>query len=865
VVDAGLVGILFVAPLFMGGRGPVGRLAFVLLTAVVAVAWCGRQACSRRGSWRWTGVEWLLLAGLAVLLLQLAPLSAGVLTRLSPTLAELLPAWQAGGALDLGEWARLSLYPAATLSGLVTYVSYVLLFLVVAQRVRHVEDVERLLRWVALASIAMACLGLAQMLLGNGKFLWIYEHPSRSAQGAVKGTFQNQNHFAHCLVLGVAPLIWWLHALGRPSRRSRPSSTTDRPDVVSRPVPSLQTLALWGGLAVVALAVLLTYSRGGVLVFAIALGTCVGIGFRQAWFGRRSLVVLAALVCLLGGALSIFGYEPLLARLRTMSEARDLQQLSAGRRALWEAHAEAIPRFWLTGTGVGTHAYVYKTYLKEHVDVEFTHGESGYLHLLLETGALGCGLFLIGVLIVSRWSLGTLSLTDDRRLAACSGAIVPGLLASLIHAVAEFAWYIPACMSVTVIFVACANRLHNLAITADQEKAAQGGGGWSFELSRPAWLTAMIIVCLAGAALVRERAPAALAAAHGDACRKLTRLPREQRREPAVMEAIALHLAQALEHNPHDARAHSELADLSVRRFDVSQLHAENPIPLSQIREAALASQFPSRAAQDEWLHRAIGQNQRMLEESLAHARRAVQLCPLQGESYVTLAKLAFLEGPQSQRKLEYVKQALRVRPQSGPVLLAAGLEVLETEPAQAIEYWKPAFHHDPDARWELIELLASRVPLEGLLTGLQPDLAGLNDLFDYYRRAGQEAAAQQLAQQLAPRMEQQAREAPEPQAAATYWDQARLLYSSLQATSDSLRCAHQAVAADPSSHAFRSALADCLIAAEQVPEAIEQLEWCLRRNPDDESLRLRLAEVRRRQLSSGSRTATDASAASYR
>ena len=37
LVDAGLLGILFVAPLFMGGRHPTGRLVFVLFAVVAAI------------------------------------------------------------------------------------------------------------------------------------------------------------------------------------------------------------------------------------------------------------------------------------------------------------------------------------------------------------------------------------------------------------------------------------------------------------------------------------------------------------------------------------------------------------------------------------------------------------------------------------------------------------------------------------------------------------------------------------------------------------------------------------------------------------------------------------------------------------
>ena len=227
LVDAGLAGVIFIAPLFMGGRHPFGRLVFIALACLVAVAWFWRQALQKRAAWTWSGAEWLLLAGLAVVALQLVPLPDSLLTQLSPTIHELLPLWtaEADPATSCGIWKTVSLAPVETRGGLVTYLAYAMLFVVAVQRIRSIEDVERLLRWIALAAIGMATLGMLQFLLGNGKFLWVYEHPSRTTYNVVKGTFANQNHFAHFLALGLGPLIWWLHRLrpasDAPSRSSR--------------------------------------------------------------------------------------------------------------------------------------------------------------------------------------------------------------------------------------------------------------------------------------------------------------------------------------------------------------------------------------------------------------------------------------------------------------------------------------------------------------------------------------------------------------------------------------------------------------------------------------------------------------------
>ena len=212
VVDGGLAGVIFLVPLLMGGRHPLGQLVLVFLAVATAVAWGIRQWRSKKPKWRPTWTPLLLIAGAVLALLQVLPLPGVVRQCLDPRLAGILPLWHTvepsvGG---LGTWSYLSMTPADTSIGLALFLAYGLVFLVVVQRTSGVEDVERMMRWCALAALGMAVFGLVQFFAGNGKFFWFYQHPFTNTAHAIKGSFSNRNHFAQFLALGMGPLIWWL-------------------------------------------------------------------------------------------------------------------------------------------------------------------------------------------------------------------------------------------------------------------------------------------------------------------------------------------------------------------------------------------------------------------------------------------------------------------------------------------------------------------------------------------------------------------------------------------------------------------------------------------------------------------------------
>lgn len=859
--DGLLVGILLVAPLFMGGRHPVGELVYVAMVAAAIGAWCVRAALGAKAPWRLSGVEWLLAAAVALLAVQIVALPAPVLAKIAPLGGQLLPLWSGGsGEASLGEWSTVSLTPQATRGQFVILLAHVMLFLVVVQRIQSVDDVERLLRWIAVAVMVMAAIGLLQLLFCNKKFLWIYEHPSRTTEQAVRGMFANPNHLASFLALGVAPLIAWIAGCARPqsahgnparSRRASGSRWRGATGASQGAQGDPRQLALLVGAGVVAFAGLLTFSRGGVLVLVLAAAIATLLCVRLGALGRWSLVGLGVAALVVVGALGLFGYQPLARQMETLGSGEiDEIDPHTVRLSLWAADVQAFSHSPLLGAGAGSHAEVYPTFLATYVDKEFTHAESGYVHLLLETGAIGALIAVALLCAALRWAGGTFFGDGQGQVKACAAAVLTGLIVSAVHSIWDFVWFIPACMSMTIVLAACGCRLWQLS---RQRRDIGVGGAASatpreFALSGFAWSIAAILLAGVGVLMVVNRTGPALAASGWERFLALRRAETELGEE-VTADVLMDPLADAIEHDPDNARLNLRMAAVCIRRFEFEQSKGDVPMPLAQIRDAARASAFADKAQQDAWINRITGENRKWLDLGLFYAHRALRLCPLQGEGYTVLAELSFLQGPQAFDQSRLIDQALRVRPNDAHVLYAAGRDAaLAGDDERAIALWRKAFQREPKYRALIIAAVAPQIPAEEFLRHFTPNAAQSRELLAFYRDRQMAEPAAVVARHLIGQLKDEAAHAPLPRG-ARLWNDAHALCADLGDDSEALACIERAVAADPLSYDYHRSLAKALLAVGQNDRAIAQLHWCRQHRSGDPAVE-RLLELARRGTS---------------
>jgi O-antigen ligase/tetratricopeptide (TPR) repeat protein len=761
------------------------------------------------------------------------------------------------------------------------------------------EDVERLLRWSAAAAALTATYALVQLVAGNGKFFWFYEPPYGNTLDAARANFTNRNHFAQFLALGTGPLIWWVHDAFRKNRAS--PCTTARLGAATQQRHEGKTYLLALTLGLLLFAGLLSLSRGGMAAIVLAAALTAAVCWHASAGNKSFVVILAGVGILVALLLNIFGLDRVRPRLEDLQSC-SVQRLDGqgSRRSIWTAVARGVQEFSALGTGVGSHAEAYPIYYSNELyeeDNEFTHAESSYLQVALETGFAGLALVVAAVVCCGVWCVGGLIRAPSARIVACLGAVTGSLAASAVHALVDFVWYVPACMVMIVILSACAARLWRLArsplgqpsavpsgqgpevarhsrVRSDSTAALQGG----WVLPRLAYLAAAAVLLSAGAWTIKTQVQAAVAEPAWDSYRKSRiAMEKELERSPEATlddarragaqkaEGRRIDLLEAVvRRQPDHARAHLDLVESYLRLFDMIQVESENPMSLANVRDAAQRSHFPSREALDAWLRRAVGEHAQYLDRALGHVRRAMALCPLQGRGYLYLAELCFLENAGEGWKRACIEQALRIRPFDGEVLYAAATEaLLAGDYDRWLEFARRSFQCGRRHQRRLIADLIGRSPpevledvIQGIVGEFQPDLEALRGLREAARQHARPEKSAWLERHIAERAEADAKSA-RGEAAARLWNEARGLYASIGDAVRAAECAKSAAASDPQSFEARYGLGLTLMAQGQPAEAEPHLRWCLQRRPNDSGVEAKWKEALKGRLDEHRETAT--------
>jgi O-antigen ligase/tetratricopeptide (TPR) repeat protein len=859
VVDAGLCGVIFVAPYFFGGRHDMGRLLLVSIIAVTATAWFVRQAMMPAARWPRTIAYVLLVLVAALVAIQIVPLPQEWIVRLSPRTSQLLPLWSGtdDGAAHFGSWQTLSLMPHETTKSLAMVLSYALLFVVVIGRIEEKTDAERLLQCVAASAVVMALFGLVHYATTDGRFFWFYWYPHRLATQNISGPFINRNHFADFLVLGVGPLLAWLiQTLMRFQSAGSPRKAASNPKDI---------LIFWvlGATAVLVIAtILLTRSHGGALAMLVAGGVLVTAYLACGLADRRFIYGLVGLAVVVVGFLSIHGYDQVAQRLDDFTEG-SLDDLDHGgiRRTVWAANIAAFEAGWLTGAGAGSHREMCPVYLPQRFTKEYTHAENGYLQIASENGIGGIVLLAGGIVLCGTWCIGGLRRATDPDVIRLLGASAAGLAASAVHSLVDFVWYIPSCMTITIILAGCALRLSQLARCTEEQTIC------CRTLKRGRWIERAAAAMLVGAWTVHTFVGPGMAAIFWESYRQTavsnSELSRRQLdalvdSKPSLFTAeqerlndlMVGDLQQVVRWDPHFARAHLCLAAKYIAQFDLRQQEAENAMSFGDICDSLASASFHSPREQQAWLERAFGPNLDWLRRAAVEARIAATLCPLQGKAYAYLAQLSILDAAKAAATKPFVEQALRVRPNDAEVLFEVGRQnYIVGDITSAVERWKECFDDSGPHQIKIVYLLSGRLTASEFLKNFQPDWRTLRGVWNRYHESGKQEDIDAI---LSYSANCSAHETEDdygiPPAYVWYW-QAKF-YADAGRADDALKCLQRAYTCGGRHYFIRQALAQGLYAAGRFAEAEPHYRWCMARHPDDSSLSNALVDISKQRLS---------------
>jgi uncharacterized membrane protein len=429
LIEAGALALLIFTPLAYGTVEPSSEAIAELVILGLGVVWL--LAMLRQWELR---IElppgWLpALLFLGLIVIQSLPLPSWLVSMLSPAAAALTRetwAFTDGGAGTIA----LSLYSDATWRMALKFLSLALLFLVIYNTYRTHAQVRRAI-WVMITmGTLIALLGIAQRMTWNGRFYWM---GPQAPHASAFGPFVNRTHFAGMMVV-IVPMALAVALAGRRDRKRRRHRRDWREQLrawnsrEAGPTSLIPWLVLlMGGAALV------SGSRGGVVALLAALLVMVGLGGRGSWrAGRSWRIVLATVLILLTGIW--IGGDILYGTIERLAEEISQPETSP-RVHIWADALHLWPSFPAFGTGLGTFGVVFPLVRTLSAPVTYTHAESDWVQLLIDTGAVGLFLVLLSVGMVAHMLLRCYQGADSRwtsalalgGLVALAGAVVQGI------------------------------------------------------------------------------------------------------------------------------------------------------------------------------------------------------------------------------------------------------------------------------------------------------------------------------------------------------------------------------------------------------------------------------------------------------
>jgi O-antigen ligase len=420
-----------------------------LLIAAAAIGAYGWSSSPPRHREPIRGVVIALLAVACVVMVQLVPLPAAWLSRVSPATDAVARQFDLVYAASQGTTGAaphpISIAPAATMKGLAFFVA-LSIFLAGATTMMARVRVKWLIRRIAGLGLAMALFGIVQRGTFNGKLYWVWT-PINTAGNAF-GSFVNRNHFAGWMLMAAALTAGYVCSLMVLQHGPRRHLSWRQRIGAMSSSDANRLLFASCALAVMVLSIVWTLSRSGIAAFAVATGllsTLVSARFR----GQRRIVTVTFLLVVVVFAISWRGLD-------TVYDWFSHTSTLEWRFELWRDTLAIVRDFRWFGTGLNTYGISTMVYPMSDPSRHAMEAHSDYVQILSEGGIVLAAAAAFAVLQVARAIRAAFAQPQTASLYWVRTGATLGLIAMAIQALTDFSLQMPGNAVLFVLLAAIA-------------------------------------------------------------------------------------------------------------------------------------------------------------------------------------------------------------------------------------------------------------------------------------------------------------------------------------------------------------------------------------------------------------------------
>lgn len=658
-IAAPLLAMLVTTPWFFGG---VWNRTQSILLGVCGVLLLVDVALTFRTNRRRTpfipAAFYPLIGGILLGLLQLWPLNADGANKFSPGAVQ----WRAAADYPEATTAQDSqirpshsrprtLYAPTTRENVALLLLVTSVFWLASRRFTGERTASLLFVGITVCGVAIALFALVQRFTWNGQIYWTFP---LSQGGGAYGPFVNRNNAGGflnlCLAVGLGCYVWESGG-GLKSLRNRQRQQFG-PESAEFGAARLMIV---GALVFIAGAIVASASRGSVASLAVAMAVVTaGMLTRR---GQRSQAIgvgiagaaAMALVVWLGQLEEV---QARFTRLATGEEATD------GRFLNWAEAAQALPDFWVLGSGLNTYRFVCPPFQDRFTSNRWHYyAENQYIQALVDGGLVGLVLLLLAISLVA-YAIFSLYRKGGSLNTALATMGSFALASQVVGGAFDFGLYLGANAILMATICGTVVGRAGQQIFADRETLQkpfeQPTTRWQWlnaKESHVSTVAATSLVLLLGAgfgALELFRAADVEKIVEPAVQGKIDL----ERDENALVSSISV-ANEALRWRADDANGHRALSELWIQRYRVAAFRSlrqqqpwldeeESWQSSSLLRmNLNLRDQTPEQRQEFESQVRSDKGSQSLLQPAWNHAQRAQAACPWHPQTYLTLASLA--------------------------------------------------------------------------------------------------------------------------------------------------------------------------------------------------------------------------------